>query len=433
MCRKNAADKAYGTLTFINLFAPIPLIMATINNNYNKLSAGYLFPEIARRKTKFQTGNPNIRIFNCGIGNTTEPITPKIAEGLMEGVKKLTNPETYSGYGDEQGSLKLRQALAARYKQLGITIDPSEIFVSDGAKADTANIQSIFGKDNIIAVQDPAYPVYVDTNVIAGRTGNNLNGLYEGIVYMPCTEKNNFFPELPDKKVDLIYICSPNNPTGAVATKEQLQKFVNYARENKAVIIFDAAYSAYVKNPELPKSIYEIEGAKECAIEITSFSKDAGFTGVRLGWTVVPKDLTVEGTEPGKVNSLWNRRQCTFFNGASNIVQEGGLAILSEEGQKECQDLVDYYMENAGIIKEGMDKLGIKSFGGDNAPYVWIKTPGSTTSWDFFDKLLNEAHVVGTPGAGFGPSGEGYFRLSAFGHREDIQQAVESIITNLKV
>lgn len=410
--------------------------MTTINENYNKLAAGYLFPEIARRTNEFLEANPGVEVMKLGIGNTTEALKTTVLEGLHRGVDKLSDVKTYSGYGDEQGDSRLRQALAEKYSKLGVSIDPSEVFVSDGAKPDSANIQSIFGSDeleNIVAVQDPAYPVYVDTNVIVGRTGkfDKEKGLYEGIVYMPCTEENEFFPDVPEDKVDLVYLCSPNNPTGAVAKKEQLKTFVDYARENKAVIIFDAAYSAYISDPELPRTIYEVDGAKECAIEINSFSKDTGFTGVRLGWTIVPKDLVVEDTELGKINELWNRRQCTFFNGPSNIVQEGGLAALTEQGQKECQELVDFYMENAGIIKEGVESIGLKAFGGENAPYIWIKTPNEMPSWEFFNKLLKETHVVGTPGSGFGPSGEGYFRLSAFGHREDIETAVESIIKNL--
>jgi LL-diaminopimelate aminotransferase len=409
--------------------------MVKINNNYNKLGAGYLFPEIAKRTKAFQTQNPNATIMKLGIGNTTEALTPAIISGLKNGVDKLSNVKTYSGYGDEQGNTKLRQIIAELYAKRKVTIDSSEVFVSDGAKPDSANIQSIFNVNSIVAVQDPAYPVYVDTNVISGRTGafNKETGQYDKIVYMPCNESNNFFPELPKEKVDLIYICSPNNPTGTVATKEQLKTFVDYAKENKAVIIFDAAYSEFITDSNLPRSIYEIQGAKECAIEIHSLSKTAGFTGVRLGWTIVPKELVCEDSETGKINSLWNRRQCTFFNGASNIVQEGAIAALTGEGMNENKELIDFYMENANIIKTGLENIGLKTYGGVNAPYVWLKTPNNMTSWDFFDKLLNEAHVVGTPGSGFGPSGEGYFRLSAFGHRDDVNKAIESIKQNLKL
>lgn len=407
--------------------------MVKINDNYDKLAAGYLFPEIARRTKEFLEKNPSTKVMKLGIGNTTEPLAESVIKGLHEGVEKLSNVSTYAGYGSETGENYLQEAIKKEYEKRGVNIDVDEIFVSDGAKCDSGNIQSIFSNDAVVAVQDPAYPVYVDTNVIAGRTGKASNGLYENIVYMKCSEENDFFPEVPNQKVDLIYLCSPNNPTGAVATKEQLKKFVDYAIENKAVIIFDAAYVSFITDDNLPKSIYEIEGAKKCAIEINSFSKSAGFTGVRLGWTIVPKELVCEETQEGKVNKLWNRRQCTFFNGASNIVQVGGLAALSEEGLGENQKIIDYYMENARIIKEGLESIGITCYGGINAPYIWMKVPKNMTSWEFFDKLLNETHVVGTPGSGFGPSGEGYFRLSAFGHRENIEEAIKSIKEKLKL
>lgn len=408
--------------------------MAKINENYDKLAAGYLFPEIARRTRTFLEANDGVQVMRLGIGNTTEPLTDSVIAGLHDAVDQMANVDTYRGYADGgEGEPEMREALAKRYGKRGVQLEASEVFVSDGGKPDSANIQSIFGLNNIVAVQDPAYPVYVDSNVIAGRTGLAQNGQYEGLVYMPCTEENDFFPELPNQKVDLIYICSPNNPTGTVATKEQLETFVKYARENKAVIIFDAAYCGYISDPALPRTIYEIEGAKECAIEINSFSKDTGFTGVRLGWSVVPNDLVVEGTEPGKVNALWNRRQNTFFNGASNIIQLGALAVFTEAGERECDEMIAYYMENARIIREGLESLGLTVFGGVHAPYLWLKTPNGLSSWEFFDKLLSEAHVVGTPGAGFGPAGEGYFRLSSFGHRENIEVAVSSIKTNLQL
>ena len=408
--------------------------MAIINENYDKLGGGYLFPEIGRRTEAFLDKNSGVIVMKLGIGNTTEALTASIIEGLHKGVDNLADVKTYTGYGDEQGDTRLRALLAEEYAKAGIQLEPSEIFVSDGAKPDSANIQSIFGQ-GVVAVQDPSYPVYVDTNVIAGRTGkfDEATRQYEGIVYMPCTAENGFFPELPNGKVDLIYLCSPNNPTGTVATKEQLQTFVDYARENKAVIIFDAAYSSFISDPNLPKSIYEVSGAKECAIEICSFSKSDGFTGVRLGHMVVPMDLVVEGTEPKKVNSLWNGRQTRFFNGASNISQEGGLVALSEQSLIESQTVIDHYMGNARIIKKGIESLGLEAYGGENAPYIWMATPNGMPSWDFFDKLLDETHVVGTPGVGFGPSGEGFFRLSAFGHRDDIEKAVDSIVENLKI
>ncbi|MFC1570007.1 LL-diaminopimelate aminotransferase [bacterium] len=409
--------------------------MARLNANYNKLAAGYLFPEITRRMNDFLDKNPSAKIMKLGIGNTTEPLTPTILNGLHQGVDKLSKPETYTGYTVNYGDVPIRKALSEYYQKLGITMNIDEIFVSDGAKPDSGNIQSIFCTDSIVAVQDPAYPVYVDTNVIAGRTGqfNVETKQYDNMVYMPCTEANDFFPDLPEGKVDLIYLCSPNNPTGAVATKAQLKQFIDYAIKHKAVIIFDAAYSAFIQDPELPRSIYQVEGAKQCAIEINSFSKVAGFTGVRLGWATVPKDLITEDKESGQANALWERRMNTFFNGPSNIVQNGGLAALSEPGWKECMGLVKYYMNNAQTIREGLAQLGCSVYGGKNAPYVWLKTSNNMTSWDFFDKLLTETHVVGTPGSGFGPSGEGYFRLSAFGHAEDIEKAIQSIQDNLRL
>jgi len=407
--------------------------MAKINAHYRKLSAGYLFPEISRRVAAFQTENPQAKIYRLGIGNTTEPLPPAVIDGLTDGVERLASPETYSGYGDEQGELELREALAALYRQRGVTLEPAELFISDGAKPDSGNIQSIFGADNLVAFQDPAYPVYVDSNVIAGRSGsyNSASGSYEGFVYMRCTEENGFIPEPPAEKTDLVYLCSPNNPTGAVASHQQLKKFVDYARKNRAVIIFDAAYAEFITDPQLPRSIYEVEGAFECAIEINSFSKSAGFTGVRLGWAIVPKALGVEDSEPGELNRLWLRRQTTVFNGASNIAQRGGLAVLSPEGRKQCKAVINYYMENARLIREGLQQIGLTIYGGVNAPYLWLKTPGSLSSWEFFDQLLNETQVVGTPGSGFGPAGEGYFRLSAFGHRAEIEAAVAQIIANL--
>lgn len=409
--------------------------MAKINTNYNKLAAGYLFPEIARRTKLFQAQNPGVEILRLGIGNTTEPLTPTVVAGLRHGVEKLAKAETYTGYGDDQGDPRLRRAIVDLYRTYGVDLGDDEIFVSDGAKPDSGNIQSIFGTENVVAVQDPAYPVYVDTNVIAGRSGpfNREAGVYNDLVYLPCTQQNGFFPELPRQKVDLIYLCSPNNPTGAVATHAQLQKFVEYARQYKAVLIFDAAYNWYIKEDAFPRSIFQIPGAYECAIELNSFSKVAGFTGVRLGWTALSKKLVIEDVEPGKVHSLWFRRQTTFFNGASNIVQEGGIAALSDAGLKECRGLVNFYMENARIIREGLQKMGLTVFGGDNAPYIWLKTTNNLNSWAFFDKLLRETGVVGTPGSGFGPSGEGYFRLSAFGHRENIEKAVHRIQERLKL
>lgn len=407
--------------------------MAKINSNYKKLQAGYLFPEISRRIKEFQQQNPDKHLVKLGIGDTTLPLSESVATALHEAADRLADAKTYTGYGDEQGSTALREALAEYYRQYGVSLEPDEFFISDGAKSDSANIQSIFSDDTVVAVQDPVYPVYVDSAVIGGKTGRYENGRYKGIVYMDCTEDNGFFPDVPKNKVDLIYLCSPNNPTGSVATKEQLKKFVDYARDNDAVIIFDAAYAAFISDSSLPRSIYEVEGAEFCAIEINSFSKLAGFTGVRLGWTIVPHRLTIEGTVPGEVQSIWNRRQTTMFNGASNIVQSGGLAVLSSSGQKETGKLIDYYMENAKIIRKGLQESGLEVYGGENAPYIWAKTPDGLDSWEFFDKLMNEAGVVGTPGSGFGSKGEGFFRLSAFGSRSDVEEAVNRIRKRLEV
>ena len=409
--------------------------MATINKNYNKLQGGYLFKEVGKRVKNFTDKNPGIKIMKLGVGDTTEPLSPTIIKGLMEGVKKLADVKTYTGYQDaegKEGNQRLLNALVDFYKTKNISFNMREIFINDGAKTDLANIQSIFGLDNIVAISDPVYPAYLDSTVIAGRTGEFIDGKYEGLVYMSCNEKNGFVPTPPKQKVDIIYLCNPNNPTGSVATRKQLKAFVDYAIKNKAVIIFDAAYAQYISDDSLPKSIYEIKGAKKCAIEINSFSKWAGFTGVRLGWTVVPMDLVIEKTEKGEVNSLWNRRQGTMFNGASNIAQEGGLAALSSAGQKESKKMIAYYMNNAAIIKKNLLKLGLKVFGGENAPYIWVKNPDNLSSWEFFDRLLNEAHVVGTPGSGFGVGGEGYLRLTAYGHRKDIVKAVKSIRENYK-
>ena len=407
--------------------------MARINKNYDKLAAGYLFPEIARRTNAFLEENSGAQVLRLGIGDTTEPIVPAVLDGLHAGVDALGKADSYSGYGPSEGITPLREGLAGLYAERGLSLDPSEFFVSDGAKSDSANIQSIFSDDCVVAVQDPAYPVYVDSNVIFGRTGQATDSGYEGLVYMPCTEENGFFPELPDRKVDLIYICSPNNPTGAVATKEQLKGFVDYANQHKAIIFYDSAYASFITDPSLPRSIYEVEGAETCAIEFNSFSKTAGFTGVRLAWTIVPKACRTEDSEAGKLHALWTRRQNTFFNGAANIVQAGGVAALSPEGRSQTDAQVAFYLENARIINEGLQSLGITTYGGGNAPYVWLKTPGGLSSWDFFDKLLNECHVVGTPGSGFGPAGEGFFRLSAFGHRENVEEAVSSIIEKLQI
>lgn len=397
--------------------------MTKINRNYNNLPPSYFFLEVGKRVKAFIKANPKAEILKLGVGNTTEALTPAVVKSMSDAVKKLSDRKTYTGYGDEQGDISLRQALAGYYAKYGITLDPQELFISDGAKPDCANILSVFDEKSVVAIADPVYPVYRDSSIISGKR----------IVYMPCREENGFIPALPKGKVDLIYICSPNNPTGVVFTKKTLADFVAYALKKKAVIIFDGAYAEYIKDPSLPHTIYEIKGAKECAIEINSFSKWAGFTGVRLGWSVVPMDLQAEGAKKGQLNTIWNRRQTTMFNGASNIAQAGGLGVLSANGQKESKALVDYYMGNAKIIREGLLKLGLIAYGGENSPYIWLKTPKNMSSWDFFEKLLNEAHVASIPGSGFGDLGEGYLRLSAYGHREDIEKAVRSIRQNLKL
>lgn len=396
--------------------------MAHVNPHYADISENYMFLDVTRKAKAFAEKNPGVELLKLGIGNTTEPLTPTVVEGLCKGVEKLSHRETYTGYGDEQGDARLRSALAEWYGARGVSIDASEIFVSDGAKPDCANIASIFSDDSITAIQDPVYPVYRDANVIAGRR----------VVLLAATEATGFVPAKPSEHADLIYLCSPNNPTGAVMNRQQLQAFVDYAFQNKSVIIFDAAYSEYIRDTSLPRSVYEIEGAKRCAIEIQSFSKSAGFTGVRLGWSVVPRELEAEGAQQGTLNRYWNRRQTTMFNGASNIAQEGGLAALSPQGQKETHAQVDYYMENARIIREGLTGAGFTVFGGEHAPYVWLKTPRGLTSWEFFDEILAKAHVVTTPGSGFGENGEGYMRISAFGHRENIEKAVSSIVEHVK-
>lgn len=397
--------------------------MARLNQNYTKVPEGYFTSQIIRKTKEFTDSHPGVQVLKLGIGNTTEALVPVVMKGLRFGVEKLSKVETYTGYGDEQGDMRLRQAVVDWYKKRRIVLSPLEILISDGVKSDSANIGSIFSPDTIVAITDPVYPVYADSNIISGRK----------VVYLKATKENNFVPELPKGKIDLIYICSPNNPTGVVMTRKQLKGFVECAKEKKAIIIFDAAYSEFIQDESLPKSIYEIKGAESCAIEMQSMSKSAGFTGVRLGWTVVPMGLITEDSQPGIVNKYWNRRQTTMFNGASNIVQEGGLAVLSEKGQRETRNQIKFYMKNAWIIKEGLKGLGLNIYGGDNAPYIWVKCPEGLTSWEFFDKLLEETNVVCTPGSAFGSQGEGYIRLSAFGHRENIKKAVESIKKNLKL
>ena len=407
--------------------------MAEANENFLLLQSGYLFPEVARRIRAWQSRHPGEEVMRLSIGNTTEPITPSIAAAMKRKVDELTSRETYTGYGDEQGETALREALSRHYKRdYGVNIDTDDLFISDGAKSDAANIQSIFSRSSIIAVQNPAYPVYVDSNVAGGHTGAcDESGRYKGLIYMDADEENGFVCTPPREHADLIYLCFPNNPTGAVATKDQLKAFVDYAHRENAVIIFDAAYCEYIQSEGIPRTIYEVEGAEDCAIEINSFSKNAGFTGVRLGWSVVPKLIRVSNAEEGTIHRLWNRRQCTFFNGASNIAQAGGIAALAPEGREECSRLVSYYKENAGIISQGMKAIGLSVAGGVDSPYVWTRCPEGLSSWDFFDLLLDKAHVAVTPGSGFGSAGEGYVRISAYGHREDVIRAVDSITENL--
>ncbi len=410
--------------------------MATINDNYLKLKAGYLFPEIARRVSAFSEANPDAPIIKLGIGDVTEPLPEACRTAMVKAVDDMGDRDSFRGYGPEQGYLWLREKIVQHdFQSRGCDIDASEIFISDGSKCDCGNILDIFGKDNKIAVTDPVYPVYVDNNVMARHTGSaNETGEYEGLVYLPISAENDFTARIPNEKVDLIYLCFPNNPTGAVATKEHLQAWVNYARAHGSIILFDAAYEAFITDPTIPHSIYEIEGARECAVEFRSFSKNAGFTGTRCALTVVPKSLNgraSDGTEV-ELHRLWNRRQSTKFNGVSYIVQRGAEAVYSDAGQTQIKDLIRFYLENARIIREQLTAAGIQVYGGVNAPYVWVKTPDGLTSWDFFDKLLQSCHVVGTPGSGFGAAGEGYFRISAFNSRDNVNEAMKRITAKFK-
>lgn len=405
--------------------------MVTINENYLKLKAGYLFPEIARRVSVFADANPDAAIIKLGIGDVTEPLPEACRTAMVKAVGDMGDRETFKGYGPEQGYAWLREKIARHdFQSRGCDITADEIFISDGSKCDCGNILDIFGHDNTIAVTDPVYPVYVDTNVMAGHTGPvQADGTYEGLVYLPISAENDFTASLPTQKVDLIYLCFPNNPTGATATAAHLQDWVNYAREHGSLILFDAAYEAFITDPDMPHSIYEIPGARSCAIEFRSFSKNAGFTGTRCALTVVPKSLKIKasnGTEV-ELHRLWNRRQSTKFNGVSYIVQRGAEAVYSPDGQAQIQKLVGFYLDNARIIREKLSAAGITTYGGVNAPYVWVKTPHGLSSWDFFDKLLHTCHVVGTPGSGFGSAGEGYFRISAFNSRGNVEAAMGRI------
>jgi len=410
-----------------------------INENYLKLKAGYLFPEIARRVNEFAAAHPDAPIIKLGIGDVTEPLPAACVEAMHKAVDDMAKRETFHGYGPEQGYPWLREKIAEHdFRGRGCDIDASEIFISDGSKCDTGNILDILapGRGNTIAVTDPVYPVYVDTNVMAGNTGEaKPNGEYEGLVYLPATADNNFTPDLPQRKVDVIYLCYPNNPTGAAASLGYLEQWVDYAHEHGALILFDAAYEAFITDSSVPHSIYEVAGAKEVAIEFRSFSKNAGFTGTRCALTVVPHALVAKASNGQEVplHKLWHRRQSTKFNGVSYIVQRGAEAVYSPEGKKQVRKLIDFYHENAAIIRKSLTDAGLTVYGGVNAPYVWVKAPKGLGSWEFFDKLLAEAHVVGTPGSGFGAAGEGYFRISAFNSRANVEEAMSRIAKHLAV
>jgi len=408
--------------------APEDTQMAQVNDHYLKLQAGYLFPEISRRVDSFVEANNATDVIRLGIGDVTEPLPAAVVAAMHTAVDEMGNRDTFRGYGPEQGYEFLRETIAREaFGSRGVDVAADEIFISDGSKCDTGNILDIFGAENTVAVLDPVYPVYVDTNVMAGRTGNATDdGRFEGLVYLPVTAENDFVAPLPDRPVDLVYLCYPNNPTGTVASRETLASWVEFARANDTIILFDAAYEAYITDPEIPHSIYEIEGAREVAIEFRSFSKNAGFTGIRCACTVIPHELTgtTSAGERIEVHQLWNRRHSTKFNGVSYPVQRGAEAAYSPEGREQVASLISFYLENARLLCEGLEAVGITVHGGVNAPYVWLKTPGGLDSWTFFDQLLEQAHLVGTPGSGFGAAGEGYFRLSAFNTRANVEEAV---------
>ena len=406
--------------------------MIKINENFLELQDSYLFATIAKKVAEFTKENPDKKVIKLGIGDVTRPIPEAILEAMHKATDEFKKTETFKGYGPEQGYDFLREKIKEYdYKTRGVDIDISEIFVSDGAKCDCGNIVDIFAKDNKVAITDPVYPVYLDTNVMAGRSGkyDKESGKYKNIVYIPATSENNFVPQLPKEKVDMIYLCYPNNPTGTTLTKAQLAEWVKYAKENKAIILFDAAYEAFISDEDVPHTIYEIEGAKEVAIEFRSYSKTAGFTGIRCAYIIIPKELKgyTESGEEVELNKLWNRRHCTKFNGVSYVTQRAAEAIYTDEGKRQVRENINYYKENAKIIKQGLEEAGYTVYGGTNSPYVWLKLPDGMKSWDFFDKLLSEANVVGTPGVGFGPSGEGYFRLTGFGTKENTKEAIERI------
>ena len=405
--------------------------MTKVNPNFLKLPGSYLFSEVARRIAAYSDAHPAAKIIKLSIGDVTQPLAPAVIQAMHEAVDEMASAATFRGYGPEQGYDFLRNAIAEHdYKARGVDIAPDEIFVSDGAKSDCGNIGDIFGTDNVVAVCDPVYPVYVDSNAMAGRAGDYQEqlGRWNKLVYMPCVAENGFAPELPREKADMIYLCFPNNPTGAVASREQLKVWVDYANKNGSVILYDSAYKAFITEDDVPHTIYEIEGARTCAIEFRSYSKTAGFTGNRCAYTVVPKELERDGA---RLNALWNRRQCTKFNGVPYVVQRAAAAIYTPEGKEQTEQVIRYYLDNAKVIREGLSRAGLTAFGGVNAPYIWLKTPDGIGSWEFFDLLLDKANVATTPGVGFGPSGEGYIRMTAFGDAQATKEAVERVVNAL--
>lgn len=404
--------------------------MALVNEHFLKLQSNYLFSDIAKKVNSFKITHPKQKIIRMGIGDVTQPLAPAVIEAMHKAVDEMASKETFHGYGPEQGYPFLIDAIIKNdYESIGVSLEPSEVFISDGAKSDCGNIGDLLRHDNSIGVTDPVYPVYIDSNVMSGRTGTWENGIWSDVVYIPCTAENQFVPELPSRRVDIIYLCYPNNPTGTTLTKEELKKWVNYALANDAIIMYDSAYEAYIQDPTIPHSIYEIKGAKKVAIEFRSFSKTAGFTGVRCGYTVIPKEVSATTLKGERVflNKLWHRRQCTKFNGTSYITQRGAEAVFSPEGKKQIHQTINYYMNNAKLMKEGLEACGLQVYGGTNAPYLWVKTPDGLSSWKFFEKLLYEVFIVSTPGVGFGPSGEGYLRLTAFGDHDDTIEAIQRI------
>lgn len=404
--------------------------MALVNEHFLKLPNNYLFSDIAKKVNAFKVSHPKTDLIRLGIGDVTRPLPQTSIEAMHKAVDELANKETFHGYGPEQGYDFLIDAVIRNdYAPRGVYLEPGEVFISDGAKSDTGNIGDILRHDNSIGVTDPIYPVYIDSNVMCGRAGILEDGRWSNVVYLPCLSENNFVPEIPDRRIDILYLCYPNNPTGTVISKAELKKWVNYALENDTLILYDAAYEAYIQDPDIPHSIYEIKGAKKVAIEFRSFSKTAGFTGVRCGYTVVPKELTAATLEGERIplNRMWNRRQCTKFNGTSYITQRGAEAVYSPEGKTQIRKTIDYYMTNARIMRESLRSCGLRVYGGENAPYIWLKTPDGLSSWKFFDKLLYEVNIVGTPGVGFGPGGEGFLRLTAFGDRDDTLEAMSRL------